>query len=307
MSMNLTGFEALEDRVLLAGNVTASLSATGVLTITGDSASNQIAVGDFDNDGFADVVGLNGTRINGVVNGIALGDATVVAAVINLNGGNDELIVDDAVNSFGAALGFVDARVNMGAGNDTIRFEGDGAGIDLNNVAIDLGAGNDLLDDNTVANNIQVVNLSIKAGAGNDIVRLDTTGFEVDNLAINMGAGSDVVDLDGVFGFTNANVETLSLTFGAGADDLSINDVHADRTGITLGAGRDNVLITNSVFDLSFSLKGNGGRDEVAVGGTQFNGSVQFRGGGARDTLFDLGGNTGVSRSDIKSFKIVTV
>lgn len=315
MSTSLNGFEVLEDRVLLAGNVTVAVNAAGDLVITGDNASNQIVIADFDGDGFADVMGLNGTAINGVVNGTEFTGALPVTTpfvVINLQGGNDELTIDDSNDGatiFGAGVGGSDFRVDMGAGNDRIVAidDGTGVGINLNSGVINLGAGNDVLDDNTVGADIDVLDLTINAGAGNDVVRLDTGALRVDNLAINMGAGSDVVVLDGLFGSTGANVETLSLTFGAGADNLSINNVQADRTGITLGAGRDSVLITNSIFDLGFRLRGNGGRDEVGVGGNQFNGSVEFRGGGGRDTLFDLGGNTGVSRNNIRSFRIVTV
>ena len=51
MSINLNGFEALEDRVLLAGNVTASINTlTGAWTITGDGAANGVSIVDTDGD-----------------------------------------------------------------------------------------------------------------------------------------------------------------------------------------------------------------------------------------------------------------
>jgi len=294
-------FESLEDRVLLAGNVNVAFDAvTGVLTITGDGAGNEIVINDDSGLGAPEIYGLNGTVITGEGDGQLPGGVTSI--VINLGGGNDVLILDD--NGTGLLTG-QDATINMGAGNDIIRLEGDGDEIELGTVTIDLGSGNDLVEDNTETSAVQIENLTINGGAGSDVVRIDTGAFEVDNLSINMGRGNDVVALDGITGLTDPNVRNLNLTFGAGPDDLLLANVAADHTAIRLGGGRDNVLIDNSVFDISFSLRGNGGGDLVGVANSAFNGAVSFHGGAGRNFLFDLGGNTGVSPNDIRRFRIV--
>ena len=71
MNQSLNGFEALEDRVLLAGNVTLAFNA-GVLTITGDGLSNNVHIVDVDSDGLYEIVNGDGTTNiinNGVLDG----------------------------------------------------------------------------------------------------------------------------------------------------------------------------------------------------------------------------------------------
>jgi hypothetical protein len=59
----LTMFEALESRRLLAGNVVAALSGDGTLSLTGDAANNIIAVA---TSGTDIVVTGSATAVNGV-------------------------------------------------------------------------------------------------------------------------------------------------------------------------------------------------------------------------------------------------
>ena len=151
------------------------------------------------------------------------------------------------------------------------------------------------------------LNLSIKAGAGDDLVLVDTGLFYVDNLTINMGTGSDRVDLGGVYGYTNENVETLSLVFGAGADSLSIDDVEVDRTSIKMNGNNNDVRITDSGFYDSFDLKGGAKADVVEIGNNYFGGVNTLNGGGGNNVLADLGRNLFSDATTIKSFKIVTV
>ena len=133
--------------------------------------------------------------------------------------------------------------------------------------------------------------MSIKAGAGDDLVLVDTGLFYVDNLTINMGTGSDRVDLGGVYGYTNENVETLLLVFGAGADSLSIDDVEVDRTSIKMNGNNNDVRITDSGFYDSFDLKGGAKADVVEIGNNYFGGVNTLNGGGGNNVLADLGRN----------------
>ena len=72
MSINLNGFEALEDRVLLAGNVTASINTlTGAWTITGDGAANGVSIVDTDANGLYEIETDATTNLTLVVDGVA--------------------------------------------------------------------------------------------------------------------------------------------------------------------------------------------------------------------------------------------
>ena len=323
MSINLNGFEALEDRVLLAGNVTASINTlTGAWTITGDGAANGVNIVDtYDGaNGLYEIETDATTNLTLVVDGVATnlgldansgdipGNVRPTSVVINLGAGNDVLFVEDSgINDGDLDNLALNVTINMGSGNDIIELQGDGYYIDLGNVSIDLGAGNDRFQDLTTGDGVGVLNLSIKAGAGNDLVLLNTEVFYVDNLTINMGTGSDRVDLGGVYGYTNENVETLSLVFGAGADSLSIDDVEVDRTSIKMNGNNNDVRITDSGFYDSFDLKGGAKADVVEIGNNYFGGVNTLNGGGGNNVLADLGRNLFSDATTIKSFKIVTV
>ena len=104
MSMNLNGFEALEDRVLLAGNVTASINTlTGAWTITGDGAANGVSIVDTDGvaNGLYEIETDATTNLTLVVDGVATnlglgansGNIPVAptSVVINLGGNRSHL------------------------------------------------------------------------------------------------------------------------------------------------------------------------------------------------------------------------
>ena len=320
MSINLNGFEALEDRVLLAGNVTASINTlTGAWTITGDGAANGVNIVDTDGgaNGLYEIETDATTNLTLVVDGVATnlgldansgdipGNVDITSIVINLGAGNDVLFVEGSSISGDLDNTALNVTINMGSGNDIIELQGEGDYINLGNVSIDLGAGNDRFQDLTTDDGVGVLNLSIKAGAGNDLVLVDTGLFYVDNLTINMGTGSDRVDLDGVYGYTNDNVETLSLVFGAGADSLTIDDVEVDRTSIKMNGNNNFVRITDSSFYDSFDLQGGAKADVVEIRNNDFLGVNTLNGGGGNNVLADLGGNFFSDATTIKSFKLV--
>ena len=136
MSTNLNGFEALEDRVLLAGNVTASLNTvTGAVTITGDAAANGVLILDTDGDGFYEIETDATTNltvvVDGVVTDLGLGansgesGVALTSIVINLGKGDDVLGLLDN-NVAGDLDGNVlNVAISMGDGNDLVVVNGD--------------------------------------------------------------------------------------------------------------------------------------------------------------------------------------
>lgn len=85
------GFETLEERILLAGDVTAVLSGA-TLIITGDGNANDIAIAQ-DESGNITVQGNDGTSINQNSSGSPVAFAGVTNVSISLNGGDDRLTI----------------------------------------------------------------------------------------------------------------------------------------------------------------------------------------------------------------------
>ena len=104
---------------------------------------------------------------------------------------------------------------------------------------------------------------------------------------------------------SNAGIDELGVNGGAGKDGVQLDGVFVNHAKITLGGNHDGASITNSVFDLSFTLKGGGGKDNVEIGNSDFNGVNRLHGNGGKDFLHDLGGNNFSNDTKIKSFKIV--
>jgi hypothetical protein len=153
------GAEALEDRTLPAGNVTAYVSG-GILFVQGDNANNQIWLSALSEDTVA-VTALQDTRVNGTwlpltFSGVSLG------WVINLGQGNDQVYISRTKGNIGVFI-------NTGAGDDQVILNRAGhAGPTI-----------------------------IRSGSGNDNISLGT-GRYVGDVLINAGGGNDRVYLSGV-------------------------------------------------------------------------------------------------------------
>ncbi|HEY8503841.1 MAG TPA: hypothetical protein VIL46_04625 [Gemmataceae bacterium] len=168
--------ECLEDRAVPAGAVTAALDGD-TLTVTGDSAGNQILIApDPLNPEQIRVTGLFFTRVNGARS--ATFDAAAVANVTtDLGGGSD------AVTVAGIAL-TGDLSVTSGAGFDAVALYGVAAD---GSVSIDTGDGWDsvaLLD-------VSAGSLDVQTGAGWDAVAL--TQVSAGSLSVDTGDGYDAV------------------------------------------------------------------------------------------------------------------
>ena len=193
--------EALEDRVLMSGNVIAALSG-GVLTITGDSGNNVITLTEVGNK--VTITPDATTKINKALAGAAVDILGVTGAIkINETGaGNDSVtIAGQAIGGvatpFSVGNGNADLTINLGAGNDRLLIEGGLA----RNVAITTGKGNNAItitglnpdgaaggpaDVRTVING----NLSVTGKAGNDTIVL--RGIKVGgNVSLPVGQGGN--------------------------------------------------------------------------------------------------------------------
>ncbi len=241
--------ERLEDRCVLAGNVTSGVVA-GVLTVAGDGQDNGISLIQT-GPGTVEVRGDPGTTVNG-------GTAAFVASGfqnvdINLKAGNDS-----------AALALVvpgDLHVHLGQGDDVLTFGG----------FFDPPTGLNLPDP-SISVDVQG-SLAIEANDGADFVglfdsRVAGTG------TILMGGGDD--------NLLAVNTILLGNTLfrsGDGIESVTIDTCSfGGTTAVEGGAGDDNVSVFNSNFTGDVTLRGGLGLDTLSNAGNTFNGALDVRG-----------------------------
>lgn len=167
------GFESLESRKVLAGNVQASMSF-GDLLIVGDGESNQVQI-----------------RRSGVSSVVI----SPLDSTTTINGRQGPI----------ALRGFRDSvTVRMGEGDDVVRLQGAFlAPFTVHgSLFVDLGGGADSL--NMAYNNVYGPT-SILAGAGRDTVQISRSNF-FGRFVLNMGEGNDGAQITGSQFFHSATV-----------------------------------------------------------------------------------------------------
>ena len=128
-------YEALESREVMAASIMASLSATGVLTVTGTDAADQINFRQISNS--ISISGVGGTWTA----------AAVKSIVVDLKGGNDVVSFQSTANGGNQAIAET-ITVKSGAGQERVRLA---TGVDVNFT----GAGNTL---EVASNNVAKLN-----------------------------------------------------------------------------------------------------------------------------------------------------
>lgn len=263
------GFESLERKHMLAGNVLVSLVG-GNLIIEGDEAGNQIAISSGEAPGSYVIQGLDGTVVSRA--NAAPGDppapesGLVVERVrgnvrVGLGEGDDTVIVHDARFHHNLTIG-------TGAGEDEVRI---GAAADASpgevlagedaNVAVrgllTVSTGEDA-DTVTVADASIGGVLSILTDGGDDTVNLGAEAA-ASVAASSVGAGDaatlharlgvNVLLGEGMDQLVARDVATrgvMSIGGGGGADTIGVHDTRAAVLGIRGGDGdgSDNVALS---------------------------------------------------------------
>jgi hypothetical protein len=248
------GFETLENRSMLAGNVAAAVNS-GFLNICGDSKGDQFVVHQLQTGDWV-VAGLNGTKINGQKTATF---SEVFSINIKTLGGNDVV---------GVAGGILPGPlcIDTGAGNDIVGL----AALQVGSVNVSTGAGNDALvvaglktsSENTETPTISPSfegsssgSVNLDAGDGTNIVLL--AGITTSNLSLCTGKGSDFIGIAGV-----CVDECLSVSTGSGTDMLGVIDSSAGfakfysggQKSDILGTGGNTFGGTNSDFKINLNL-----------------------------------------------------
>ncbi|MCX5654026.1 MAG: LEPR-XLL domain-containing protein [Planctomycetota bacterium] len=167
-------FEGLEPRVLLSGNVVATV-AHGAVSIIGDDASNVVEVTVLAN-GMVGVAGLDGTLVNGLAApAYVTGNSGDI--LIDLKGGDNAVTITGGVTD---ALIFGNLSIKTGRGNDVVGV----AGLTVvGNVIISTGQGSDTVSLGSIvrgsggqyppgAGTFLEGAVTVKTGAGDDTVAL---------------------------------------------------------------------------------------------------------------------------------------
>lgn len=257
--------EALEPRILLSGNVVATLIG-GDLFLSGDDEANDFSLEAIDND--IVLVG-NETLINGRSDDFVVArntDQLPGNIFLNTKGGDDQVIIsenveirhslvvltgqgNDSVGIAGAVNG--KAIINTGSGDDTVAFRDS----EINgNLFVNTGSGNDVLSitGSTVGGKLKAV-----TSRGNDAVVVEDSQFST--IVVSTGIGNDelVADASSVSGVFKARM-------GTGTDVVSMQNMDIEGHSIlTLGSGNDVVISQGNDIKGSSVVVGGLGTDQV--------------------------------------------
>ena len=291
------GLESLENRLLLAGNVTVQVSG-GDLVVNGDSQDNRIQIVQVMQNGQPVagkfyVTGQNGTKINGQTAGREFSNVTD-DMTIKLKGGHDRVTLGSGTS----IIDFVvpdDLDIDMGEGTDKVTLD---KILVLDDVSIKTSGGLDFVWINATLGSFSNQdgadhNLSIETGDAGDIVYLwDTVvpgdlSIEAgndnshdtlilyntqagDDITINTGSGDDEVVLSLV-----GALDDLRINTAGGRDTVEIDQCNVDDLFADLGSGIDSLNLRTTVGRKA-DLKGGSDADTLTASGNNFSESYQM-------------------------------
>jgi VCBS repeat-containing protein len=208
--------EQLEERTVLAGNITATITA-GSLRLIGDAQDNQVLVQRTGTTSLQ-LSSLDGTtRINGQSGPVTLSNFT---AGITASTGNGNDLLRFSGSSTDLFRVFGNAMIDTGSGDDTVQFSNFSV---WNSLTLTTGTGNDKVlgvrDFAGVGTNVWGLRVGqdavINTGTGDDSIELRNSAI-LRNFVLDANAGNDRVDL------RNNDFQRLSvLNGGIGTDSLN--------------------------------------------------------------------------------------
>lgn len=288
---NQLGFESLERRALMAGDVFVAIEGE-LLRVEGDNLSNQVTLTQT-SAGDLVVSGQNGTTINGLPS-VRFARPAINAAEIRMEGGDDTVVLrglrlaNDLFVDLGAgndrltspatspiSVG-ANAAIYGEAGNDTVQlnrakvFEdlyidgGLGAlSATVTDASIDKSmtiVGDEANDSVSVVGSTIGLGLAIETKGGSDTVRVSQ--FSAFNLFVNADSngtvGRDVVNI------SNASVvEDISIFTGAGDDVVRMTSTSSNKVTVSLDQGNDRLEATDVVAATDIIFEGGAGFDTL--------------------------------------------
>lgn len=238
--------EFLEDRCLLAGNVSVANSNAGLL-IAGDAQNNELEIRATADGVF--LQGVNGTTINGATAALLLSDSSAISGPteIRLRGGDDRLTVFDGVEFSDSLL------VRSGRGGDTISVHGVSVGGNLT-VAAGKESNTVILDRLDAAASVTL------RSAGALLAGVSDTQVTGD-LNIETASGDDAIAL------RNSSVDgRVTITTAAGDDTVTIQDSILNRFSLLAGKGDDLAQVSETTVNRRAALWMLRGDDSTVIG-----------------------------------------
>lgn len=268
-------FERFEPRVLLAGDVSVFLDA-GRLFVVGDDAANLVQIVGTP-DGAAEVVGLEGTTVNGGAAAFQSGPG-LSGLVARMNGGADEASLQGLVLSGNLTF-------QGHAGQDVLEIVNSAVG----SFIAETGAGGDVVDlDNLFVSG----SAGIETAAGEDVVTIGALAVGR-YLHLFTGDGSDMVAARQI-----SSGRLTALATGGGDDQVLLAGAASlgQGSGVRLGSGDDFLGIlprqTGGQANLNnfFSVDGGSGDELFALDADVRAGNSSMFSGRSGQDRFEPGG-----------------
>ncbi len=309
--------ELLEDRKMLAGNVSVEINAAGDLIVTGDNESNVVALS-IDASGQVEVLNNDDPEPDGptIITTSGLESSRVSGdIIINMKGGDDGVaIVPEGAMTPGETVDVPvrNVRATMGSGNDYMFMGfylpvlgGIGLGVE-GSVRMTGGSGNDqmMMKYSNAGGNVTITgsggddiagmfgsetrgDYSVSGGTGNDRIGLFNSIVDGD-ANVNAGSGDNYLLADSSYALQ------LTMRSGGGDDEVIVNqftskyddvrDVYGNAQ-ISTGGGEDQITITDSGQIGRLSVNSGGGNDDIDVEASLAESFRLNAGGGNDDVL----------------------
>ncbi|MEC9091242.1 MAG: hypothetical protein VX438_00955 [Planctomycetota bacterium] len=254
--------ETLENKELLAGNVTAAVSGNS-LDIFGDALDNEIRVEEVSSSNFL-VTGVNNTTVNGspqLLFSLPFPDPELH---VDLKHGNDVLRIKNI-----SAL----AKITADTGDGLDKIQLDSVQLKPANSLIDIRTGNQ--GDVLSSKNSSAEIFFAQMGNGNDKTFLKET--YADTLEVQSLAGDDRISI----GFFNPR--DLIVRSGAGDDMVRLYAIQGGHSDVLTGDGDDKVNAHGFVGG-NLSVKTEDGNDRVDIRSGLYQ-SVVIQTGDHNDTV----------------------
>ena len=264
------GAERLEDRQMLAGNVTVTLRGSDLI-IRGDDLDNQVEITQQSGD-LVWITGLSSAGQATTVNGLPRVELTIPRPStqqqlsdhlqnlrVDLRGGNDFLRVTANTNE--------DMSLRGGAGTDIIDVD---VSVILGDLTVDTGSADRnategiYLRDHSVGESTR-----IKGGSGSQNVGV-VRGMHGGDVTIQLGRGAADGTPDVVSVASSRFEQDLTVTGGDGRQECIVQLTGvAGRFRCRLGSGNDRLVIDTSLFG-EFRAHGGSGLDTFRGSGVFF-------------------------------------
>ncbi|MCA9262872.1 MAG: hypothetical protein KDA60_03445 [Planctomycetales bacterium] len=225
------GIESLENRRMMAGDVSVDVTGGGDLRIDGDNASNEIVIRGTDVQGRFEIRGKQGTLVNGQQSIVV--DGVTDDVRINLRNGDNRLEIEAGPQESDVTIND-DLQIRTGNGSDVILLDEVRV---LGTASINTGGG----DDGFLGSEIRINgDFRWNSGSGDDVLLMDRMTIR-GRMRANMGSGDDVAFL-----YDSEFFDGVQLSLGSGDDILGVAVSHARADVAVNGGGGTDIILTDS-------------------------------------------------------------